>query len=194
MTNERLFRQRALGAIVGSAVGDALGAPFEFGPAGQYSARFPEPVVGGIGEMIGGGGFRWAPGEFTDDTQMAVIQAESILAKSGIDGADLFARFQVWARGAADVGIQTRSVLSSGLPWDEAAATHVRRNPRSGAGNGSLMRSTPTAVHFARTSIDQAIAAAQATSVVTQATRPLAGGPCCTISWSEPHSSVTIPS
>ena len=167
MTNDRIFRQRALGAIVGSAVGDALGAPFEFGPAGQYSARFPEPVIGRIGEMIGGGGFGWARGEFTDDTQMAVIQAESILANGGIDGADLFQRFRVWARGAADVGIQTRSVLSSGLPWDEAAADHMQRNPRSGAGNGSLMRSTPTAVHFARTSIDETIAAAQATSAVT---------------------------
>ena len=42
--SDRNFNQRALGAVLGSAVGDALGAPFEFGPAGQYSARFPEPV------------------------------------------------------------------------------------------------------------------------------------------------------
>ena len=42
--SDRVFDQRALGAVLGSAVGDALGAPFEFGPAGQYSARFREPV------------------------------------------------------------------------------------------------------------------------------------------------------
>ena len=78
--NNPAFRQRALGAIIGSAVGDALGARFEFGPAGAYSKQFPEPVVGGIGEMNGGGNFDWEPGEFTDDAQMGIVQAESILA------------------------------------------------------------------------------------------------------------------
>ena len=68
--------QRAMGALLGSAVGDALGAPFEFGPAGQYSAQFPQPVLGGAGEMIGGGSFGWAPAEFTDDTQMTLALAE----------------------------------------------------------------------------------------------------------------------
>lgn len=38
---------RALGCVLGSAVGDALGAPFEFGPEGAFSARFPEPGCGG---------------------------------------------------------------------------------------------------------------------------------------------------
>ena len=55
--------ERALGALLGSAVADALGAPFEFGPAGEYTRRFPTPVWGGTGEMTGGGGFGWAPGE-----------------------------------------------------------------------------------------------------------------------------------
>ena len=44
---------RAIGALVGMAVGDALGAPFEFGPSGAYRDRFPDPVVGGVGEMVG---------------------------------------------------------------------------------------------------------------------------------------------
>ena len=165
--SDRDFQQRAYGSVLGSAVGDALGAPFEFGPAGQYSARFCEAVVSDTGEMVGGGGFGWARGEFTDDTQMATIQAESILANGGIDGADLFERFRVWANDANDVGIQTRAVLRSGKPWDVAATEHFERNPRSGAGNGSLMRATPTAVHFARSSVDETIAAARATSIVT---------------------------
>src|SRR4051812_44840886 len=84
------IRNKALGAVVGSAVGDALGAPFEFGAAGDFSRQFPTPVIGGIGEMIGGRG--WKPGEFTDDTQMALAQAESLLGKHGIDGGDLFER------------------------------------------------------------------------------------------------------
>jgi hypothetical protein len=83
-------RRRALGAILGGAIGDALGAPFEFGPAGAFGKRFPEPVLGGRGEMVGGGAFHWAPGEFTDDTQMAVILAESLLEHGGLDPASLF--------------------------------------------------------------------------------------------------------
>ena len=43
---------RAVGAIVGAATGDALGAPFEFKPAGTWSRRFPAPVLGGQGEMV----------------------------------------------------------------------------------------------------------------------------------------------
>ncbi|SCF85282.1 ADP-ribosylglycohydrolase [Streptomyces sp. Ncost-T10-10d] len=72
-------QDRVAGAVVGSAVGDALGAPFEFGPAGVYGARFPD----GVGTMCGGGG--WDPGEATDDTQMAVLVAESLLERDGLD-------------------------------------------------------------------------------------------------------------
>jgi len=147
MTTKRTLTQRALGAVVGSAVGDALGAPFEFRPAGTYGEDFPGPVVGGIGEMIGN--HVWQPAEFTDDTQMAIIQARSLLDFNGINGADLFTKFGEWAAHAKDVGIQTRAVLNSGLPWDEAAAAHFAANPHNGAGNGGLMRATPAAVYYA---------------------------------------------
>jgi hypothetical protein len=49
----QMWVQQAIGCVIGSAVGDAVGAPFEFGPAGRYSARFPWPVLGGIGKMGG---------------------------------------------------------------------------------------------------------------------------------------------
>ena len=156
--------QRAAGAIIGSAVGDALGAPFEFGPAGKYTARFPQPVIGGTGEMVGGG--PWSPGEFTDDTQMAIVQAESLLACGGLDEADLFARFRAWSSTAKDVGIQTRAVLGSTLAGSAAATEHYGRTGMA-AGNGSLMRATPTAVLLATGSEADAIEFARATSAVT---------------------------
>jgi hypothetical protein len=53
---------RLPGALVGSAVGDALGAPFEFGPPGQFSTRFPVPARGTKTEMCGGGSLGWEPG------------------------------------------------------------------------------------------------------------------------------------
>ncbi len=165
MLDDLAFRHRALGAVIGSAVGDALGAPFEFGKPREYSKRFPRPVLGGIGEMIGNQ--VWEPGEFTDDTQMAIVQAESILTRGGIDGADLFKRFQVWAADAKDVGVQTRAVLGSHLPWNESAQSYYQRNPNNSAGNGSLMRATPTAVRFAAASADETVDAARQTSIVT---------------------------
>ncbi|WP_083959162.1 ADP-ribosylglycohydrolase family protein [Herbidospora mongoliensis] len=152
-------RERVAGAIVGSAVGDALGAPFEFGPAGMFSAS------DGGGEMRGGGG--WDPGEATDDTQMAIQVAESLLERGGLDPADIFARFQRWAADdPKDIGLQTEDVLTRGLPWDQAAAAHYRTTHRA-AGNGSLMRATTAAVHFAPEGRQTTVDAARRISALT---------------------------
>jgi ADP-ribosylglycohydrolase len=158
---------RALGAVIGSAVGDALGAPFEFGPEGAFSARFPYPGHGG--EMCGGGG--WDPGEATDDTQMAVLVAESLLECGRLELPDVFRRFQRWAAAdPKDIGLQTEAVLSSGDPWDLAAALHFRTNQRA-AGNGALMRAAPSAVHFAPSGRESTMDAARRLSALTHGDR-----------------------
>jgi ADP-ribosyl-[dinitrogen reductase] hydrolase len=127
-------------------------------------------VVGGVGELIGGGPFGWAPGQFTDDTEMAVATAESLLACGGVDRDDLLARYRAWAAGAADVGNLTSEVLGSGLPASEAAATvFARRGGRGAAGNGSLMRAAPGAVFFAPHGRDATMAAGRVLSAVTHA-------------------------
>ncbi|MER6384854.1 ADP-ribosylglycohydrolase family protein [Streptomyces sp. NPDC001250] len=155
--------ERAVGAVLGSAVGDALGAPFEFGPEGAFSARFPYPGHGG--EMCGGGG--WDPGEATDDTQMAVLTAESLLERGGLDLPDVFRRFQRWAAsGPKDIGLQTEAVLSGGAPWDTAAARHFQVSQRA-AGNGALMRAAPSAVHFAHRGRAATMTAARRLSALT---------------------------
>lgn len=123
MTGSDLRLGRAVGAVVGLAVGDALGAPFEFGPPLAFFQRFP---VGGVAaeEMCGGGG--WDPGEATDDTQMGLLVGLSLVECGGFDPADMFARFRRWAAAEPkDIGVQTEAVLTSGLPWDEAAADHA---------------------------------------------------------------------
>ncbi|MGW2303843.1 ADP-ribosylglycohydrolase family protein [Streptomyces sp. NPDC001809] len=159
--------QRAAGAVVGSAVGDALGGPFEFGPQGAFSARFPAPGAGG--EMCGGGG--WDPGEATDDTQMAVLVAESLLERGGLDLPDIFARFQRWAASEPkDIGLQTEDVLTNGMPWDLAAAIHFQVNQRA-AGNGSLMRASTAAVHFAAAGQEATMDAARRIAALTHGDR-----------------------
>ncbi len=78
-------RQRAMGALVGAIVGDALAAPFEGEPGGAYTRRFPRPVLTGHGEMVGEG--RWGA-----HTEMALLVAHSLLGRDGLDEEDLVAR------------------------------------------------------------------------------------------------------
>jgi ADP-ribosylglycohydrolase len=158
---------RALGTVIGSAVGDALGAPFEFGPEGAFSARFRSPGQGG--EMCGGGG--WDPGEATDDTQMAVLVGESLLECDGLELPDVFRRFQRWAAAdPKDIGLQTEAVLSSGDPWDTAAALHFQVSQRA-AGNGALMRAATSAVHFSRAGREATMDAARRLAALTHGDR-----------------------
>lgn len=133
---------RAIGMVIGAAIGDALGAPFEFKSAGLYRRTFPQPVVDGIGEMIGGGFFEWEPGEFTDDTQMALALAESILEAEGFDPATTWRWFTTWAKTAPDVGTTTAASLSKGA-WHD-----VRMNSNASPANGALMRSFVQAAAF----------------------------------------------
>lgn len=156
---------RVAGAVVGSAAGDALGAPFEFGPAGAFSARFPD----GAGLLCGGGG--WDPGEATDDTQMAVLVGESLLERGGLDLPDVFDRFRRWAGSEPkDIGLQTEDVLTNGEQWDRAAALHFRINGRA-AGNGSLMRATTSAVYFAHAGRTATMEAARRIAALTHGDR-----------------------
>ena len=130
-------RDRAIGCLVGAAVGDALGAPFEFLPAGVYARRFPTPERGGTGEMIGGGSFGWAPGEFTDDTQMGLVIARSLLTHGRYDLDDIWTRWRTWAATSSDVGSTTRNALVAD-DWRDAGKRH--RSIEYTAGNGALMR------------------------------------------------------
>ena len=157
--------QRAMGALLGSAVGDALGAPFEFGPPGQYSVQFPQPVLGGIGELIGGGSFGWSPGEFTDDTQMTLALAESLLAQGGLDLDDLWTRFVSWRDGATDVGIATSRALSASDRF-EAAHNDVAEPGRS-ASNGALMRTWAIALAYLGHSTEEVMNAAYTQASMT---------------------------
>ncbi|MEY9969044.1 ADP-ribosylglycohydrolase [Streptacidiphilus sp. MAP12-16] len=166
---------RLEGAVVGWAVGDALGAPFEFGLSGMFSSRFPRP--GGVdgNELCGGGG--WDPGEATDDTQMGLLVAESLLACGALDLPDMFDRFQRWAAAdPKDKGILTETVLTGRLPWDRAANDYFNHNMHA-AGNGSLMRAVPAALYYARH--DQAVRteAARRISALTHAD-PATGWGC----------------
>lgn len=140
---ERLtcLEDRARGCAVGAAVGDALGMPLEFRP------RRPSTKL--AREMMAG---RLPAGTFTDDTEMALALAESLLAHRPLNPDDLAQRFTLWlGSNPADIGNHTRSVLSliaAGAPWQEAVRIVQAQNPDS-AGNGSVMRCWPVALAYA---------------------------------------------
>lgn len=157
---------RIEGVLLGTAAGDALGAPYEFQPP-----RGPELDV----TMSGGG--PWEPGEWTDDTAMAIAIAE--VAATGADLREEFAqdaivtRWLEWSHGSKDVGIQTGSVLrsatiGSAITADRARAASAALHQRSGrtAGNGSLMRTAPVALAYLDDE-DAMVDAARAISTLT---------------------------
>jgi ADP-ribosyl-[dinitrogen reductase] hydrolase len=129
---------RLQGAAVGSAVGDAFGMPLEFSPI--------VPVEKLVVTMNQG---RLPAGTFTDDTEMALALADSLLAKRPLDGNDLAQRFLSWYRGGPeDIGNHTRTVLETikrGQSWEMASAEVLRFRPDS-SGNGSVMRCWPVAL------------------------------------------------
>jgi ADP-ribosyl-[dinitrogen reductase] hydrolase len=157
--------QRVIGAMCGSAVGDALGAPFEFLAAGSYRSRFPEPVLGGFGEMCGGGTFNWRRGEFTDDTQMGIAIGQSVVASGGFDANDVWDRFTAWRRSAKDCGILTGRVLTSG-EWIGAAEIAHNALGQSGA-NGALMRVVPIALAWSGADEETVMTVARAQAALT---------------------------
>ena len=79
---------RYRGCLLGLAVGDAVGAAVEFKPRGSF-----EPLT----DMIGGGPHRLQPGQWTDDTSMALCLATSLLEKKGSDAQDQMERYLRWA-------------------------------------------------------------------------------------------------
>jgi ADP-ribosyl-[dinitrogen reductase] hydrolase len=147
MTETTNTRQTAVdgftGAMLGLACGDALGAPAEFlGPA-TLEERF-----GRLTDMVGGG--IWAPGEWTDDTGMALCVAEGILEAPDDPLPAIGRRFLEWQQTAKDVGSTIRAALRAFEgDWAEAGRSTPQARTGRAAGNGSLMRTLPVALAYA---------------------------------------------
>lgn len=139
------MRDRLRGTLIGLAVGDALGAAVEFMPRGTFP-----PVTG----YRGGGPHGIYPGDWTDDTSMALALADSI-ATAGWDLNDQARRYLAWwERGAYsvngtcfDIGNTVRRGLSNFRGGADASVSGIRSQQDSG--NGSIMRLAPVPIRFA---------------------------------------------
>jgi ADP-ribosyl-[dinitrogen reductase] hydrolase len=145
-TSAQAIRDRAVGALLGLAVGDAVGTTLEFAPRDSYPLHT---------DMTGGGPFRLAPGEWTDDTAMALALADSLHGRDDLDETDLMRRFLAWRdhgeyshnERCFDIGTTTTTALSRFARSGNPVAGSI--DPSS-AGNGSLMRLAPVAIRFHR--------------------------------------------
>jgi ADP-ribosyl-[dinitrogen reductase] hydrolase len=136
---------RYRGCLLGLACGDAVGTTVEFQRRGTFT-----PVE----DMAGGGPFRLAPGQWTDDTSMALCLAESLLEKNGFDPRDQMERYCRWWKdgylsstgSCFDIGATVSDALARFRATGEPFAGS--RDPLA-AGNGSLMRLAPVPMYFA---------------------------------------------
>ena len=141
-TRREAIEDRALGAFLGLAVGDALGTTLEF------ARRDAQPRVT---DLVGGGPFALQPGEWTDDTAMALALADSLAADPILDEKDLMDRFVDWFRHGTysctgrcfDIGGTTRTALAS---YERSGHAVAGATDPFSAGNGSLMRLSAVAL------------------------------------------------
>jgi ADP-ribosyl-[dinitrogen reductase] hydrolase len=142
-TDEVAREDRAIGALVGLAVGDAVGTTLEFTSRDDRAER--------LTDMVGGGPFRLGAGGWTDDSSMALALADSLLASEPFDPKDLMTRFEAWMQTGAyshsgtcfDVGATTRAAIRRWMTSGDPLAGST--DPQT-AGNGSLMRLAPVAM------------------------------------------------
>src|SRR5215207_8008126 len=120
MGDRTSLSDRAVGCLLGLACGDALGGPVEFIDRAKIAAIYP----GGLREFIGGGWLNLAPGEITDDTQMTLALARSLVERGSLDMNHVAQKFVDWYRtDPKDIGNTTRAAivnLATGVHWTEA--------------------------------------------------------------------------
>ena len=158
-------RDRAIGALLGLAVGDALGTTLEFTSPANLT-----PLT----DMIGGGPFSLEPGQWTDDTSMALCLGESLLERRTFDAHDQMTRFLRWFRHGHwsstgrcfDIGNIVRNALEA---FERGDAPPWGPTDEQSAGNGSLMRLAPVPIYWHRETA-HAIARAADSSRTTHGT------------------------
>ncbi len=153
-------RERAIGAYLGLAIGDALGATVEFMTPREIHARH-----GVHKDIVGGGWLKLKAGQVTDDTTMALALGEAILAHHGEVVPDACARaFDDWMRSKpVDIGNTVRRNLISWRRTGEPAAPESEHD----AGNGAAMRLLPVALATVGQSPEAIAAANRAQAHVT---------------------------
>lgn len=156
----------AANVFLGLACGDALGRPVEFKSANEIATRH-----GTVTEMLGHGTHGQPAGTVTDDTDLALCIARSLVEKEVFDGQDIAERFHEWYEsGPFDIGLMTADALREygrGTSWRDAGRNvWQHRQEGSNAGNGSVMRCAPYAIALAD-DLDSLVRVSKQSSAIT---------------------------
>lgn len=154
---------RSLGCMLGNAIGDALGAPLEFSPVRYGSTELKSLCQDEVWRNRDYNSFGLKPGQWTDDTAMALCLADSLLCCGGFDGLDLRQRFHLWIQhgynnafgrdpardSKASIGLGG-NISCSMVEWKtgEVRAPRTAEGDRFTSGNGSVMRNGAVPVWF----------------------------------------------
>lgn len=126
---------RALGAYLGLAIGDALGATVEFLTPAEIQARY-----GTHRQITGGGWLRLRPGQVTDDTQMSLALGSALIASDGWSLSAIAEAFAAWLRSnPPDVGNTCRRGICHYIATRELSVPPSRDS----GSNGAAMRNLP---------------------------------------------------
>ena len=168
-----LVKRRAIGAYLGLAVGDALGATVEFLTPREIRHQFREHR-----DMTGGGWLRLRRGQITDDTEMTLALGESILRQGQVDPLDAAEAFSAWMRRKPiDIGNTVRRGVAS---YRRTGRPEMPENAFD-AGNGACMRCLPVALATLGAGVDEVDEANRRQAHVTHNNPTSDAGTLCVI-------------
>lgn len=154
--------------LVGTAIGDALGVPFETMLVNNQELIDWDGVT-----FIGSPHHKLLPGQYSDDTQMSIMVASSLVNNRGFNPDDLAARYVDWihsgiARGYGTTTLMAVQNLMSGKHWSESGIA-------GSYGNGTAMRAAPFGIYY-RNDLQSLVAICKIDSAITHASEDAEAG------------------
>jgi ADP-ribosyl-[dinitrogen reductase] hydrolase len=162
-----------IATLIGCAIGDALGNPFEMKPAAS-------PLLKAWDGLFKAGGTFWKgqPGQYTDDTLMSIALSSSLIENSGFVPEHVAQMYLEWyksgnTRGIGNTTATAMENLKSGATWEKSGLKNFNNQPAGG--NGTAMRAAPIGL-FYRNDLEQVLSAAYSDAIITHnATEPKMG-------------------
>lgn len=167
---DKMFLPRKIATLVGCAIGDALGNPFEM------KAAISPALTSWDGQFKDGGTFwKGKAGQYTDDTLMSIALAKSLIKNNGFDGADVATNYLAWmnsgeTRGIGGTTAEALTMLKFGASWTESGL----KGPKIG-GNGTAMRASPIGLAYRNNQLELLEVAMQDASITHNSLEPHMG-------------------
>lgn len=161
------IKNLAQGCLVGCFVGDSAGARLEFLGRKPDDTELDDALA-----MKGGGVFRVAPGQITDDGELTLALARALVGEQTYPRERVATNYRAWvASPPFDIGNATSSALGGKVRADvsiaDAVSASAAKHNLASKANGALMRVSPLGIWSVRCTVEEAVAAARADAALT---------------------------